>query len=61
MTRPALKGYPLMNHKNNGLKNENYLAFFLLILALMAFAVIVKSCNIAQYNHQNQTVELHDL
>ncbi|MBF0645345.1 hypothetical protein [Desulfuromonas acetoxidans] len=50
-----------MNDKNNDLKNENYLAFFLLILALMAFAVIVKSCNIAQYNHQNHSVELHDL
>jgi hypothetical protein len=49
------------NRDNNTFKNENYLAFFLLILALMAFALIVKSCNIAQYQHQNQPVELHDL
>lgn len=37
------------------LKSENYLGFFLLIIALMAFAVIVKGCNIAQYQHQQQT------
>ena len=38
------------------LKYENYLGFFLLILALMAFALIVKSCNIAQYQHQQQVM-----
>lgn len=36
------------------LKNENYLGFFLLIVALMAFAVVVKSCNIAQHQHRQQ-------
>lgn len=41
------------------LKNENYLGFFLLIAALMAFAVIVKGCNIAQYQHQQQ-MTIHD-
>jgi len=41
------------------LKNENYLGFFLLITALMAFAVIVKGCNIAQYQHQQQVIT-HD-
>lgn len=30
------------------LKSENYLGFFLLLLALMAFALLVKSCNIAR-------------
>lgn len=41
------------------LKNENYLGFFLLIAALMAFAVIVKGCNISQYQHQ-QKMTTHD-
>ena len=40
-----------MNEEKH-LKGEKYLSFVLLILALMAFAVIVKSCNIAQYKHQ---------
>lgn len=34
---------------NKNIKNENYLGFFLLIAALMLFATIVKSCNIARY------------
>ncbi|GEM_PF-2589451 len=40
------------------LKGERYLSFFLLILALMAFALVVKSCNIAQYQHQQQTQQV---
>lgn len=43
--------------KNKRLKNENYLGFVLLIFALMAFATIVKSCNIAQYQYQQQVME----
>ncbi len=31
------------------IKKENYLGLFLLLAMLMAFAVIVKSCNIAAY------------
>ncbi|MDY0189561.1 MAG: hypothetical protein RBR22_02400 [Desulfuromonas sp.] len=38
------------------LKNENYLGFILIILALMAFAIIVKSCNISQFQHQQQVI-----
>lgn len=38
------------------LKYENYLGFFLLILALMAFATVVKSCNISQHQHQQQVM-----
>ncbi len=38
------------------LKSENYLGFFLIIFALMAFATIVKSCNINQYQHQQQVI-----
>ncbi len=45
-----------MQNKQN-LKSENYLGFFLLLATLMAFAVIVKSCNIAGY--QAQQVERH--
>lgn len=42
------------------LKNENYLGFFLLIAALMAFATVVKSCNIAGYQaEQNQEIRTH--
>ncbi|MDD2558198.1 MAG: hypothetical protein RBR43_02890 [Desulfuromonadaceae bacterium] len=37
-----------MQNKQN-LKPENYLGFFLLLATLMAFAVIVKSCNVAGY------------
>ncbi|MDY0211843.1 MAG: hypothetical protein RBR06_02415 [Desulfuromonadaceae bacterium] len=37
-----------MPNKQN-LKKENYLGFFLLLATLMAFAVIVKSCNVAGY------------
>lgn len=37
---------------NKNIKNENYLGFFLLIAALMLFATIVKSCNIARYQAQ---------
>ncbi|MFA5700979.1 MAG: hypothetical protein WC913_06855 [Desulfuromonas sp.] len=37
-----------MPNKQN-LKRENYLGLFLLLATLMAFAVIVKSCNIAGY------------
>lgn len=48
------------NSKTPGIKGENYLGFFLLILALMAFALIVKSCNIAHYQHQQQQMEAHD-
>jgi high-affinity Fe2+/Pb2+ permease len=36
------------------LKNENYLGFFLLIIALMLFATVVKSCNIAGYKAQQE-------
>jgi len=42
--------------KSQHIKYENYLGFALLILALMAFATIVKSCNIAQYQHQQQVI-----
>lgn len=48
------------NSKPSCIKGENYLGFFLLILALMAFALIVKSCNIAHYQHQQQQMEAHD-
>ncbi|MCD6525675.1 MAG: hypothetical protein J7K75_01630 [Desulfuromonas sp.] len=48
-----------MDNKKH-LKPENYLGFFLLILALMAFAVLVKSCNISQYQHQQQQTVSHD-
>jgi len=41
---------------NKKLKNENYLGFILIILALMAFALIVKSCNISQFQHQQQAI-----
>lgn len=34
---------------NKNIKNENYLGFFLLIAALMFFAIVVKSCNIADH------------
>lgn len=46
----------------NSLKNENYLGFFLLIAALMLFATLVKSCNIAGYQAQQSTEvpELHE-
>lgn len=46
----------------NSLKNENYLGFFLLIVALMLFATLVKSCNIAGYQAQQSTEvpELHE-
>jgi len=40
------------------LKNENYLGFFLLIAALMVFATVVKSCNIARYQAE-QSQEVH--
>jgi hypothetical protein len=46
--------------KSKHLKYENYLGFILLIFALMAFATLVKSCNIAQYQHQQQQVIPHD-
>jgi len=42
--------------KKNKLKHENYLGFILLLIALMAFAIIVKSCNIAQYQHQQLVI-----
>jgi hypothetical protein len=47
----------VMPSKKN-LKNENYLGFFLLIAALMIFATVVKSCNIARYQAE-QSQEVH--
>ena len=45
---------------NKNIKNENYLGFFLLIAALMIFATIVKSCNIARYQaEQEQRAKQH--
>jgi|GEM_PF-1373877 hypothetical protein len=35
------------------LKHEKYLGLFLLIVALMVFATLVKSCNIARYQAQH--------
>lgn len=43
---------------NKNVKNENYLGFFLLIAALMVFATVVKSCNIARYQAE-QSQEIH--
>jgi high-affinity Fe2+/Pb2+ permease len=45
---------------NKNIKNENYLGFFLLIAALMLFATIVKSCNIARYQaEQDRMTQQH--
>ena len=44
-----------MKNRQN-LKKESYLGFFLLLGALMLFATIVKSCNIASYQAQKQTI-----
>ncbi|MBN2645514.1 MAG: hypothetical protein JXR59_08600 [Desulfuromonadaceae bacterium] len=43
--------------KKDPLTSENYLGFFLVILTLMAFAVVVKSCNISGHSSTTEAAD----